>query len=43
MKALVLDWPGPPDDLRIAGMETPEPGPGEVRVQVHAAGLNPVD
>src|SRR4051794_12288596 len=43
MKALVLDRPGPPETLRLAEMPTPEPGPGEMRIRVHAVGLNPVD
>ncbi|HLO03931.1 MAG TPA: zinc-binding dehydrogenase [Symbiobacteriaceae bacterium] len=43
MKALVLDRPGTPDTLRIADLPRPTPGPGEVLVRVHAAGLNPVD
>jgi len=41
MKALVLDRPGAA--LHLADVATPEPGPGEVRVRVLAAGLNPVD
>lgn len=43
MKALVLDHPGEPRTLHIAEIERPEPGPGELRVLVHAAGLNPAD
>lgn len=43
MKALVLDQPGSPQTLRITSMSLPEPGIGEVRVRVHAVGLNPVD
>src|SRR5581483_2284896 len=43
MRALVLDRPGPPSSLRVAELPLPEPGPGELRVRVHAAGLNPVD
>jgi len=43
MKAFVLDKPGHPHTLRLAEMPIPEPGHGEVRVRVHAAGLNPVD
>jgi len=29
--------------LRVAEMERPEPGPGEVRVKVEASGINPTD
>lgn len=43
MRALVLEQPGNPDTLREADMPQPEPGKGEVRVKVHAVGLNPVD
>ena len=43
MKALLLDSPGAPDTLRVGVVETPHPGPGEVRVKVQAAGLNPAD
>ncbi len=40
MKALVLDRPGTPDSLYATEVDLPKPGPGEVRVRVHAAGLN---
>ncbi|HEY9873901.1 MAG TPA: zinc-binding dehydrogenase [Candidatus Obscuribacterales bacterium] len=43
MKALVLDQPGSPETLHIAQMPDPLPGEGEVRVNVHAVGLNPAD
>jgi NADPH:quinone reductase-like Zn-dependent oxidoreductase len=43
MKALLLDSPGAPGTLRVGEVAIPQPGPGEVRVQVQAAGLNPVD
>lgn len=43
MKAIVLDRPGTPDTLYIAEMPKPEPGPGQVRVKIEAAGLNPAD
>ena len=29
--------------LRIAEIERPEPGPGEVRVRVYLSGVNPTD
>lgn len=32
-----------PDVLRIKEVETPVPGPGEVRVRIHASGINPYD
>lgn len=31
------------DVLRFGEMETPQPGPGEVRVRLHASGVNPSD
>ena len=34
---------GGPEVLHIVEVEPPHPGPGEVRVQVRAAGLNPLD
>ncbi|WP_435281614.1 zinc-binding dehydrogenase [Streptomyces koelreuteriae] len=43
MYALVLDRPGTCDTLRPADLPTPEPGPGQVRVEVEACGLNPSD
>jgi NADPH:quinone reductase-like Zn-dependent oxidoreductase len=43
MKALVLDGPGAPDTLYTTEITQPEPRAGEVRVKVHAVGLNPVD
>jgi NADPH:quinone reductase-like Zn-dependent oxidoreductase len=43
MKALVLDKPGTPETLYASDVEKPQPESGEVRVKVHAVGLNPVD
>ncbi|MFE0650247.1 NADP-dependent oxidoreductase [Streptomyces sp. NPDC059534] len=44
MEAIVYEEFGGPEVLRHAtGVAVPEPGPGEVRVKVAAAGLNPVD
>lgn len=34
---------GGPEVLDLVGTETPEPGPGEVRIAVRAAGVNPAD
>ena len=34
---------GGPEVLRLVEVERPEPGPTEVLVRVHAAGINPVD
>ncbi|RMH19456.1 MAG: alcohol dehydrogenase [Gemmatimonadetes bacterium] len=43
MKAVVFSEFGGPEVLRVADVPTPEPGPGEVRVKVHAASLNHLD
>ncbi len=44
MKAAVYDHTGPAAEvLRVADIERPEPGPGEVRVRVHVSGVNPTD
>jgi enoyl reductase len=43
MRAAVFDRYGPPEVLRVVDVPDPEPGPGEVRVQVHAAGVQPFD
>ena len=40
MKALVLNDVGSPENLNLQQVETPEPGPGEVRVALKAAALN---
>ncbi|MFI6026659.1 NADP-dependent oxidoreductase [Amycolatopsis magusensis] len=43
MKAVRLHEFGGPEVLRHEEVPVPEPGPGEVLVRVHAAGLNPPD
>jgi len=43
MKALICDDFGPAASLKIGEINRPEPGPGEIRVKVHAAGLNFAD
>ncbi|MGW2306087.1 NADP-dependent oxidoreductase [Streptomyces sp. NPDC001809] len=44
MEAIVYEEFGGPEVLRHeSGVAVPEPGPGEVRVRVAAAGVNPVD
>jgi NADPH2:quinone reductase len=44
MKALVFDRPAPDTSAtRVADVATPEPGPGEVAIDVRAAGINFVD
>ncbi|MFO0675206.1 MAG: NADP-dependent oxidoreductase [Polyangiaceae bacterium] len=43
MRAFVIDKYGGPETTSLRDVAEPEPGAGEVRVRVHAAGLNPVD
>ena len=43
MKAVVIDEFGDPEVLHVSDRELPEPGTGQVRVRVRAAGVNPVD
>lgn len=40
MKALLCKEHGPPENLVLEEVETPDPGKGEVRVKVAAAGVN---
>jgi NADPH2:quinone reductase len=43
MRAIVVSEFGPPETLRVAEAAAPEPGPGEVLVEIHAAPVNYVD
>ncbi len=43
MHAIVFDTFGDPDVLNLQEVALPEPGPGQVRVAIFAAGTNPVD
>ncbi|UBM23635.1 NADP-dependent oxidoreductase [Pseudomonas sp. p1(2021b)] len=43
MRAVVIDQLGSSQVLRLATLEQPLPGPGEVLVRVHCAGVNPAD
>lgn len=40
MKAILCEEHGPPEKLVLRDIASPEPGRGEVRVRVHAAGVN---
>jgi NADPH2:quinone reductase len=40
MKALLCTRYGAPDDLEVADIAAPKPGPGEALVKIHAAALN---
>ncbi|MCZ4121912.1 NADP-dependent oxidoreductase [Streptomyces sp. H39-S7] len=43
MRAIGQDGFGGPEVLKVVEVERPEPGPAEVLVRVHAAGVNPTD
>lgn len=43
MRALVFDQYGPADVLHIADRPEPHAGPGQLRIRVRAAAVNPVD
>jgi NADPH:quinone reductase-like Zn-dependent oxidoreductase len=43
MKAVVLHEYGPAKNLVLEQVEALKPGPGEVLVHIHAAGVNPID
>ncbi len=43
MRAIVYSQTGPSSVLRLVEREVPEPGPGEVRVRLVRAGVNPTD
>ena len=44
MQATWYERQGPAHDVLVVGtMADPQPGPGEVRIRVHASGINPGD
>jgi NADPH:quinone reductase-like Zn-dependent oxidoreductase len=43
MKAVQIHQYGKPEVLKLEEIPRPKPGPGELLVRVHAAGVNPVD
>lgn len=43
MKAIMMHEPGEPEVLVLEDVETPEPGPGEVLIEVALAGVNYAD
>jgi NADPH:quinone reductase len=43
MRAVLVSEFGGPEQLRLAQVADPVAGPGQVRIAVHAAGVNPVD
>jgi NADPH:quinone reductase len=43
MKAIVMSAVGGPEVLQLADLPQPSPGPNQLLVRVHAAGVNPID
>jgi NADPH2:quinone reductase len=43
MRAAYFDTTGAPDVIKVGDLPTPDPKPGEVRVKVLAASINPID
>ncbi|WP_236789584.1 NADP-dependent oxidoreductase [Amycolatopsis sp. GM8] len=43
MKALVATAYGPPEQLSIAELAVPRPGPGQIQVKIAASAINPTD
>ncbi|MBA2560409.1 MAG: NADPH:quinone reductase [Propionibacteriales bacterium] len=43
MRAIEYSVTGDPDVLALVDRPVPDPGPGEVRVQIHRSGVNPTD
>ncbi|WP_460863642.1 quinone oxidoreductase family protein [Nocardiopsis coralliicola] len=43
MRAISIAQPGAAEDMRLADLADPEPGPGQVTVDVEAAGVNFID
>lgn len=43
MKAAFYETVGKPEVIQYGELPTPEPGPGEIRVKIEAASVNPID
>ena len=43
MKAAFIRQVGPADQIEVAELDSPAIGPGQVRIRVHAAAINPID
>ena len=42
-RAVRIDQPGGPEQLKIVNVDVGQPGPGEIRIRHHAVGLNYID
>ena len=42
-RAVVIEAPGGPEQMRLVEVDVGEPGPGEIRIRHHACGLNYID
>jgi len=42
-RAVVIEAPGGPEQMRLVEVDLGEPGPGEIRIRHHACGLNYID
>ena len=42
-RAVVIETPGGPEQLKLVAVEVGEPGPGEIRIRHEACGLNYID
>lgn len=43
MKAAFIRQTGPPDQIQIGELPTPQPADDQIRIRVHAASVNPID
>jgi NADPH2:quinone reductase len=43
MKVIGFTESGGPEELKVVDLPEPEPGTGEIRIRVQAAGVNPTD
>ena len=43
MKAIRIHESGGPEVLKYEDIHEPQPGPGEIRIKIIAAGVNPID
>jgi NADPH2:quinone reductase len=43
MKAAYIEETGPPENIKLGDLPTPEPGPGQVLLKVRSVSLNPID